>query len=60
MTAPAEFANVQRILVRATNWVGDAVMSLPALEALRVRFPRAEISCFPSLGSVSSIGIIRR
>jgi heptosyltransferase-2 len=33
-----------RILVRATNWVGDAVMSLPALRALRGRFPRAEIS----------------
>jgi heptosyltransferase-2 len=32
------------ILVRATNWVGDAVMSLPALRALRERFPDAEIS----------------
>ncbi|HML15903.1 MAG TPA: lipopolysaccharide heptosyltransferase II, partial [Bryobacteraceae bacterium] len=33
-----------KILVRATNWVGDAVMSLPALRALRDRFPRSEIS----------------
>jgi heptosyltransferase-2 len=33
-----------KILVRATNWVGDAVMSLPALRALRQRFPRAEIT----------------
>jgi len=32
------------ILVRATNWVGDAVMSLPALRALRERFPKARIS----------------
>ena len=32
------------ILVRATNWVGDAVMSLPALRALRQRFPQAQIS----------------
>ena len=32
------------ILVRATNWVGDAVMSLPALRALRGRFPNAKIS----------------
>ena len=39
----ARFADVRRIMVRATNWVGDAVMSLPALEALRVRFPQAEI-----------------
>jgi heptosyltransferase-2 len=33
-----------RILVRATNWVGDAVMSLPALHAIRDRFPRAYIA----------------
>lgn len=30
-------------MVRATNWIGDAVMSLPALEALRERFPETEI-----------------
>ena len=35
-----EFSN---ILVRATNWVGDAVMCLPALQALRTRFPKARI-----------------
>ena len=34
----------QRILIRATNWVGDAVMSLPALQAVRRRFPEAEIT----------------
>lgn len=34
----------QRILVRATNWVGDAVMSLPALQVLRARFPQAHIA----------------
>jgi heptosyltransferase II len=33
-----------KILVRATNWVGDAVMSLPALRALRQRFPDAQIA----------------
>ena len=43
MAVPTRFAHVRRILVRSTNWVGDAVMSLPALEALRRRFPRAEI-----------------
>ncbi len=32
-----------KILVRATNWVGDAVMSLPALRAIRSRYPTAEI-----------------
>lgn len=34
----------QNILVRATNWVGDAVMSVPALQALRARFPQARIT----------------
>ena len=33
-----------RILVRATNWIGDAVMSIPALEAIRNRFPDAHIT----------------
>jgi heptosyltransferase II len=32
-----------RILVRATNWVGDAIMALPALRALRAKFPEAHI-----------------
>ena len=32
-----------KIMVRAPNWIGDAVMSLPALEALRRRYPSAEI-----------------
>lgn len=33
-----------KILVRATNWVGDAVISIPALELVRARWPRAEIA----------------
>lgn len=32
------------ILVRGTNWVGDAVMSVPALRELRRIFPAARIS----------------
>ncbi len=34
----------RKILVRATNWVGDAVMSIPALRALHEKYPDAEIS----------------
>ena len=30
--------------MRATNWIGDAVMSIPALEAVRKRFPNAHIT----------------
>jgi len=32
-----------KILVRAANWIGDAVMSLPAVRAIRGRFPDAAI-----------------
>jgi heptosyltransferase-2 len=35
--------NPKKIMVRATNWIGDAVMSLPAIEALHARFPNSEI-----------------
>jgi heptosyltransferase-2 len=33
-----------KILVRATNWIGDAVMSLPALRELRAQFRDAHIA----------------
>jgi heptosyltransferase-2 len=33
-----------KILVRATNWVGDAILAIPALQAIRAREPNAEIS----------------
>jgi heptosyltransferase-2 len=32
------------ILIRATNWIGDAIMSLPALRAVRGRYPDATIT----------------
>ena len=33
-----------KILIRATNWVGDAIMALPALRAVRKRFPEERIA----------------
>jgi heptosyltransferase-2 len=33
----------QRILLRGVNWIGDAVMSLPALNALSAAWPQARI-----------------
>ena len=35
---------MSRVLVRATNWLGDAVMSLPAIRAIRQVFPHAHIA----------------
>jgi heptosyltransferase II len=34
----------QKVVVRATNWLGDAVMSLPAVRALRGAMPEAHIA----------------
>ncbi|MCF8066988.1 MAG: lipopolysaccharide heptosyltransferase II [Desulfobacterales bacterium] len=39
-----DFKNIQRIVVRAANWVGDAIMSTPATRALRKNFLDAEIT----------------
>jgi heptosyltransferase-2 len=36
--------NIQRIVVRGTNWVGDAVMTVPALRELRRLLPDAHIT----------------
>ena len=33
-----------RILIRGVNWLGDAVMTTPALQRLRERFPNAKIT----------------
>jgi len=33
-----------KILIRVTNWVGDAIMALPALRAVRSRFPDSYIA----------------
>lgn len=35
---------IEKILVRAPNWIGDAVMCLPALEALKALYPLSEIT----------------
>ena len=35
---------VRKILVRVPNWLGDAVLCLPALQALRQQFPKASIT----------------
>jgi len=35
---------LKKILVRSTNWIGDAVMTLPAVAAVRAAFPQAHVS----------------
>jgi heptosyltransferase-2 len=35
---------IERILIRGTNWLGDAVMTTPAMQRLRGSFPDAHIA----------------
>ena len=46
MLRPVAFnpSSISRVCVRATNWLGDAVMSLPAIRAIREIFPHAHIA----------------
>ena len=41
---PSSIFHPRRILVRGTNWLGDAVMTTPALSRLREKFPEAHIT----------------
>ncbi|MDM8522950.1 lipopolysaccharide heptosyltransferase II [Desulfococcaceae bacterium HSG8] len=36
--------NARRLLIRSTNWIGDAVMTTPAVRMIRKNFPDAEIT----------------
>jgi len=35
---------LNRILIRGTNWIGDAVMTLPAINSVRASYPRAHLA----------------
>ena len=43
-----------RILIRATNWLGDAVMSLPAIRAVKANYPTSQITLL-ALRSVADL-----
>jgi heptosyltransferase-2 len=36
--------SVRKILIRSVNWIGDAVMTTPAIQVIREHFPHAEIT----------------
>jgi len=35
---------IHKILIRGTNWIGDAVMTLPAVASIRATYPKAHIA----------------
>ena len=44
MSENVDIRQASNVLVRSTNWVGDAVLTLPALRALRGALPRARVT----------------
>lgn len=34
---------IERVLIRGTNWIGDVVMTLPAVAAIRMTWPEAQL-----------------
>ncbi|MEK7841269.1 MAG: lipopolysaccharide heptosyltransferase II, partial [Deltaproteobacteria bacterium] len=40
----SDITDIKKILVRVPNWIGDAVLCLPSLEALKAVYPQAEIT----------------
>jgi heptosyltransferase-2 len=44
MSAPAPVSSLELIVVRTPNWLGDTVMALPMLAALRAARPEARIT----------------
>jgi heptosyltransferase-2 len=41
---PIDKKKIKHLLIRSTNWIGDAVMTTPAVRAIRHNFPAARIS----------------
>lgn len=35
---------MERILIRGTNWIGDAIMTIPAMDSIRATYPQAHIA----------------
>ena len=35
---------IDNILIRGTNWIGDAILTLPAVASIRATYPEAHIA----------------
>jgi heptosyltransferase II len=44
VAAALDSQSIRRIFIRSTNWIGDAVMTTPAMGRVRAAFSRAEIT----------------
>lgn len=44
MAERIDFDKINRVLIRGTNWIGDVVMTFPAMAAVRATLPKARIT----------------
>ena len=35
---------INKILIEATNWIGDAILTIPAVDSIRATYPKAHIA----------------
>ncbi|NTW78373.1 MAG: glycosyltransferase family 9 protein, partial [Syntrophaceae bacterium] len=35
---------INKILIRGTNWIGDAILTIPAVDSIRATYPEAHIA----------------
>jgi heptosyltransferase-2 len=54
-----EFENVPHLLIFAPNWLGDAVMALPAIADLRRALPKTTIDIFARRSIAPLFGLVR-
>jgi heptosyltransferase-2 len=40
-----DMSGIERIVIRLPNWIGDAVMALPAVNCIKSSFPQLHVSC---------------
>ncbi len=52
--------DIKKILVRTPNWLGDAVMALPAIAALEKAFPKASLTLFAHSRVAGIYGLEKR
>ena len=52
--------DIRKILVRTPNWLGDAVLALPALAALEKAFPRASVALLAHIRVAGLFGLEKR
>jgi ADP-heptose:LPS heptosyltransferase len=50
MSIPPDATRVSRLVIRAPNWLGDAVLALPAIGAIRRHFADARLTVAATTG----------